>query len=351
METKHPSGRSRLAVHLRKKQRFFLGLTAVIASSVSAAPVGPGDWSRVRLYGHAYRDDDYTAAQYGYIQSNCYIHTIEKRHAVNVYGPRTTELASRLTADKITAANPGCKVLYYWNSDVVYDAHFSTVYAAIQANPSWYYIDAVTGLKSWGFPTAASQTWWGDAPAEQLNTSSLNGVFVDAIPKADTAGHLSIVEDQMARMGGLVIYNGYRVSGNVIYGGSNTLAHADGVFVEAFFNSSVDTTAEAVKLMDALINVPADKYIVCRASDNSVFGRTHNFSLAAYLIVANNQSFYAWINSYEADTSFYWHADFGRRLGNPKGKAVKNGYVYTRSFDYADVTVNVSKKTSSIVWK
>jgi Hypothetical glycosyl hydrolase family 15 len=345
MKTMHPSKRS-LAVSL------VLGLTSTIASSVSAAPVGPGDWSKVRLYGHAFENADYTADQYGFIKTNYYIFTIEKRHAQNVYGPCSTEVAAGLTANKIVAANPNCRVLYYWNSDVVYDAHYSTIANIIKTYPTWYFADPTSPSgKTWNFPTSASRNWWANAANTELATySSLRGVFVDAIPGAVVNGHLSIIEAQMDRLDGLVIYNGYRVANNTVYGGSNTLAHADGVFIEAFFTTPVDTTAEAVKLMDLLLAIPGDKYIICRGCSGP-FGTTHNFTLAAYLIVANNRSFYAWMNSYEADTSMYWHADFGRRLGAPKAKAVKNGYVYTRSFEYADVTVNVSTKTSSIVWK
>ena len=131
--------------------------------------------------------------------------------------------------------------------------------------------------------------------------------------------------------------------------GASMLAHADGVFCEAFFRSSVETADEGVKLMDELLAIPEGKYILCRGAGDGAFGKTHEFSLACYLMVANDYSFYSWggaENSYAADDSLiYWSEDFGKKIGPPKGKATKNGYIYHREFGNCLVFVDLEKKT------
>ena len=69
-------------------------LAILIPKTLHAAPAGPGDWSKVRLFGHAFRNDDYTPDQYDFIRDNFYIFTIEKRHAKNIYGATSTETAA-----------------------------------------------------------------------------------------------------------------------------------------------------------------------------------------------------------------------------------------------------------------
>ena len=76
-------------------------LAILIPKTLHAAPAGPGDWSKVRLFGHAFRNDDYTPDQYDFIRDNFYIFTIEKRHAKNIYGATSTEKAAAETAKKL----------------------------------------------------------------------------------------------------------------------------------------------------------------------------------------------------------------------------------------------------------
>ena len=46
-----------------------------------------------------------------------------------------------------------------------------------------------------------------------------------------------------------------------------------------------------------------------------------------------------------------WYADLRRPLGPPLGPAVKSGTVYTRHFQHATATVNLSdRRKSKVVW-
>ena len=44
-------------------------------------------------------------------------------------------------------------------------------------------------------------------------------------------------------------------------------------------------------------------------------------------------------------------ADYDRPLGPPQGPAVRNGYTYTREFEYANVFLDIEKEEAEITWK
>ncbi|QDU88767.1 hypothetical protein Pla175_21500 [Pirellulimonas nuda] len=222
-------------------------------------------------------------------------------------------------------------------------------------HPGW--VEEVReGTVRWTYANSAARNWWADTADRLVHDSALNGVFGDGAPGANARGQLENVESCLERLSSFVIYNGYRVqSSSKCAAGASTLAHADGVFCEAFFRSSVETADEGVKLMDELLAIPPDKYILCRGAGDGAFGATHDFSLACYLIIANDYSFYSWggaKNSYAADDSLiYWSDDFAQEIGKPLGKAAKAGYAYHRDFEHCSVDVDLEAKTSSIAWK
>ena len=45
-------------------------LAVLLPQALHAQPAGPGDWSKVRLFGHAFRNDDYTPEQYDFIRDH-----------------------------------------------------------------------------------------------------------------------------------------------------------------------------------------------------------------------------------------------------------------------------------------
>lgn len=247
------------------------------------------------------------------------------------------------------------RVLFYWSTNTAYSQFYTTVRDTVAQHPGW--VEEVRkGTVRWTYPNDAARNWWADTADKVVKESALNGVFGDGAPGANARGQLKSVESCLKRLSSFVIYNGYRVqSSSKCAAGASTLAHADGVFCEAFFRSSVETADEGVKLMEELLAIPSDKYILCRGAGDGAFGSTHKFSLACYLIIANNYSFYSWggrRNSYAADDSLiYWSEDFGKKIGKPLGKATKDGYAYHRDFEHCSVDVNLKTKTSSIVWK
>jgi hypothetical protein len=58
-------------------------------------------------------------------------------------------------------------------------------------------------------------------------------------------------------------------------------------------------------------------------------------------------------DGYDAKRSKVWMShppEFDRRLGAPRGAAVRTGYLYTREFAHASVRLDIEKQTGEVVW-
>ena len=331
---------------------FMLLLTLGLMIQGYSQAIGPGDWSKIRLYGHAFKNEDFTDEQYDFIINNIGIFTVEKRHARDVFGASNTEDAAEATAARIHAGNPNAKVLIYWSTNTAYTQYYTTIANAISNHPDW--VDSSNSRYTYSDDCKA---FWVEEANKIVTTRGLDGIFGDGAPGAESRGYINAVTDNLGALSALStfnIYNGYRVaSPTKIFAGSTTLANSDGVFIEAFFRDPCDTKEEAKFLMDELLAIPSDKYIITRGA-SGVFGTTHDFSLACYLIVANDYSYYSWggeDNSYAGDgTMTYWHSDFEQKTGKPLGAATKEAYAYRRVFEYCTVNVDFENATSSIIW-
>jgi hypothetical protein len=78
------------------------------------------------------------------------------------------------------------------------------------------------------------------------------------------------------------------------------------------------------------------------------------YPLAVFLICAEEYSYFRVHEGYSAnedDRWMRWFPEYDKPLGPPKGPAVRNGLVYTRSFDHADVWLHIGNREGKIVWK
>jgi hypothetical protein len=78
------------------------------------------------------------------------------------------------------------------------------------------------------------------------------------------------------------------------------------------------------------------------------------YPLAVFLICAEKYSYFRVHEGYSAnedDRWMRWFPEYDKPLGPPKGPAVRGGLVYTRSFDHADVWLDIGKREGKIAWK
>jgi len=78
------------------------------------------------------------------------------------------------------------------------------------------------------------------------------------------------------------------------------------------------------------------------------------YPLGIFLICAEKYSYFRAHEGYEVDKKGHWmrwFPEYDRPLGKPLGPATKKGYIYTRKFEHASVTVDLTKRSANIRWK
>ena len=338
-----------------------------LSAAQAQSPVSPNDWTRkIQLYGHGFSvPTDFTDAEFEYIANTYKVFTVEKRHAYNSYGGSpSTERATIGTAAKLKEINPDIEVLLYWNAVMNYETLYE-YNAEFGAHPEWVHSIWPTGYEIYDLENIDCRNWWVNSIVEIIEDGDLDGVFLDAGPKADASdlvGALGIAIDSVrARIGHdkIVIYNGYRVASPTnIQAGSEIGDHTSGVFIEFFLHAPLDTKEEAALLFDQLTDAYNDgKMIFPRGTPSSFLPGTaledqFDFSFASFMLFYGPNTYWIYNEGYNKTEGMfdylpeYYDKATGQSLGSPQ----RNGWVYTREFENASVRVDLENKTSSITW-
>jgi hypothetical protein len=331
-------------------------------TSADAEPGYAGEWHKTRLYGHSYNSGDFTDEQYDWIRDHFEYFTIEKTHMRSDYGNPSHELTSRICATRLIEANPRCKPLMIYSVGGAYDELFESEAQALIDHPDYFLYNTNGITSSLNVANTNENNWYIETVNSNCVNSDLVGIFVDGFKGT----YLSFPDNVQFMMEGMIghsfsLVNGFdfNPSGTAIRDFPDLLEFTDGVFIDSFFRRRCTSADAAVLLIDACLQIPNDYMIVCFGSydgNTEAYGGwpiTHQFTHAAYLIVANDHTYYRWVgegHNWSDQSLMTWHEDFGKEMGEPLGSAEKNGYVYMRVFEHCTVTLDVENKTSSIEW-
>jgi hypothetical protein len=89
-------------------------------------------------------------------------------------------------------------------------------------------------------------------------------------------------------------------------------------------------------------------------SEKDNHGKRFEYLLALFLTCAEKHSYFLAHDGYGAEQSKVWmkpNPDLQRPLGEPKGPAVRDGYIYTREFVHAKVRLDIENEVGEIIWK
>lgn len=349
-------------LNFSKLKKFLLLLFIAFICHENFAQSTQYDWTeKIQLYGHGFSIPvDFTETEYDSIANMFKIFTVEKRHAYNSYGGNpSTERATIGTAAKIKAINPDAKVLLYWNSVMNYESLYESN-TEFGQHPEWIHSIWATGYEIYDLENPACQDWWVNSIVEIIEDGNLDGVFLDAGPKAGASGlsaALATAIDRVrAEIGNdkIVVYNGYRVVNTTLQAGPEIGDHTSGVFIEFFLHSPLDTKEEAALLFDSLTDAYHEgKVILPRGTPHSYLPGVADpfaFSFASFLLFYGPNTYWIYNDGYnKTDGMFDYYPEYydiatGASLGSPQ----RNGWVYTREFENYTVTVDLENLTSSI---
>lgn len=362
-----------------------------LVSSVFANPGWPEySWNTVPVYIHFGSNRGLTDEEIAFVASRSNFISLEKRHGVEIHG--STEKGIESDAIRMKKVNPKAKVMYYWNTFLDYtmfDAH-----AVYESHPEWWLRTKDGSLdKKWeqirryDLSNSEVQEWWSEEVRKAVVDGSCDGVFADAFPQiasqanvklwgqakydAIQEGLIETLELTREKIGleNVILYNGIRNTDTVNFG-MEYLDYADGATIEHFahFKSQskesiardIAATVEAGKQGEIVVvkGWPGFNFTQPEIRDvpyETLLERARaniEFPLACFLVAAQEHSYFCYGWGYREDGgSLDWYEEFDKPLGPPKGDSNRDGWVYTRSFEHADVWVDLESKEACIDWR
>ena len=293
------------------------------------------------------------------------------------------------TSARIRAVDPSTKNIFYFNSWVHYGGYAAN---AIYEPYAWEWSNHTTDTNgqeviymfkdryyTHNYSVPGLRNWWVDTMMGMATNDVIDGVFIDkvtqAIPSAydeygqPVSDYLTMLDqlDQALPEGKLFLGNTLRNERN--YGGRAYMELQDGSYFErwALPNKNAvpaqsDAEALAVTLQLMREGVEKGKIMLFKTGAPDGYGSTQahlqehiDWPLALYLIVAETNAYFAYQGGVDAtdpdwlwDTS--WLPEFNRPLGAPLNDPVKDGFVYTRSYQHVDVWVDLETEEAVLAW-
>ncbi|MFI3290387.1 MAG: putative glycoside hydrolase [Opitutales bacterium] len=374
-----------------------LGLmtAATFADAAPAKKIQPKfSWDTVQVCIHLAKDtDDFTEEEAKFIARFPMV-CLEKSQGRKKH--KGLEKGAPAAAQQIKKYNKDIVALFYFNSRIDYGhLYLDKGLFAGGNNKELAMTDAkgnlveVRGNKTYDLSNPKTRSWWLSQANKFSNYDGMDGIFIDATiqfmanqaaqeKKNGEAKQKAVVAGLKEMMGTYykenptkyVIANAVRSIPKALPDlGVGLYEYLDGSMMEHFATKSC-ADKDAIVSDIALIADAAKrgKSIVVKAWPDfteskfahTLEGKTKEqaskeqivFPLAAFLAGAGEKAYfcYSWWYGHD-EGGLIDYPEYSKPLGKPLGDAVKNGYVYTRKFQHADIWVDVENRKAKINWK
>ena len=364
-------------------------------------------WDTMPLYMHVWKKNSYTKDELNYLAKYPLI-TIEKAQ-----GSRegTIQQGTLKAAREIKEINPNTKILYYKNIVIDWESGASKALKEIpngylqKSNGDYPVVNQNSKAKFFDISKDEVHQWWLSDAKAMLDDPSIDGLFIDANIKV-------LIESYFAKGQGLgtskakdliagyhklltTINNEFRqdnlIIANIIRArfenaGLEYMQYFDGSYFENFeLNvNGVSKPDYLVKGLEAGQKAAQDGKILAFTAglgdslkkDSSGIGLDEarhkigsieqvqervEYLTAIFLTMAEEHSYFYPHDGlgvstdkngkYRNKTWMHTFPIFNNRLGAPKGLAKRDGYIFTREFEYCSVYLNVETEEATLKWK
>ena len=358
-------------------------------------------WDTLPLYAHVRKATKFTPEELKHLASFPLI-TLEKTTGVKDYG--STDAGTIEAAKAIKQIDPTTKVLFYRNVIVHYpgyryDDQLGSIPDAFLTSKKGEQ-NLVRGQnKAYDLSSEQLRKWWVETMATTTNHKAIDGLFLDGNVKVLSSylkrtlpdGKKEAVMrgfDQMMRDTRKALDPEKLMIANVLRarfdkGGLEFMDYFDGSYLEGFEHavagaSKADYLAKGIETAQTAARqgkIIALTLNVSKASMSDGVDEVHghlkdfesidqdrvNFCIALFLVVAERHSYFCLHDGYNINprgrrptTNALWLKSlpqYNKKLGAPKGPAVKQGYRYSREFEHASVKLNIESGKADIKWK
>jgi hypothetical protein len=353
-------------------------------------------WDSVPRYMHVRKVTAFTPAEVAHLATFPLI-TFEKTTGLKEFG--STERGTALAAQAVKKLNPDTKILYYRNILVHYscyeaDKQLKSITAPFLAEQSGNTKLVRKVAPAYDLSNEEVQAWWLKNAQQVCSSPHIDGLFVDGNIKALEKGYLrrqvgAEKKDAVAKayhrmmaqlrqslgQDELIIANVIRA--RFKNAGLEYLDYFDGSYIEGFEHTVGGVSREdyVAKGIDAIQKAARSGKIIAFTIGSQGYADTDmddgaaitkikktslqerfTYALALFLVCAEEHSYFMFTDTYSADgaDNKKWmnqRPEYTRPLGPPKGPAQMEGYRYERSFQHAEVVVDIEKETATILWK
>ena len=334
----------------------------------------------------------YTDEQIEAIANNYQLVMLEK---ANQSGFDTVDEGIKDTAARLKAINPNIKTIFYWNTVIQYTG-YSSDDEFEQNFTDWSEYDENGDLvmfkdtfRRYDETNKDFRSCWVNLPVKVAKDENIDGVFIDKMPKAavdelfingrpvsDYVGMINTLKDKLPEDKLLM---GNNLRGERQNGSRAMMELLDGSYLERWdialsdYDFPSQTRADAVSLSMQLMReaLARGKFITFQSGrtaedDGLVFDsyqdkvrymkKNLDYPLAIFLIIAEKNAFFSYQQGVNANPGAeeVWDSTFidelTRSLGEPLGDPVKNGYIFTRSYENVDVWLDLETEKATLTW-
>ncbi len=364
-------------------------------------------WDTMPLYMHVWKQTSYTAAEIEFLAKFPLI-TLEKAQGQK---EGTVQQGTLKAARAIKELNPKSKILYYKNIVIDWKSGVSKQLESISGgylqapDGSYPVVNPNSKAKFFDISKEEVRRWWIKDAKSMLTDPSIDGVFIDANIKVLIGSYFgkgkklgdekadALIDGYHKLLTG--INNEFRddniILANILRArfenaGLEYMEYFDGSYFEAFEHNvgGVSKPDYVVKGIEAGQKAAQDGKILAftaglgkaLAKDSSGIGldeargklaslehvqKRLDYLMAIFLTMAEKYSYFFPTDGYGVTTDrkgnqrnrtwMHTFPAFNNRLGAPKGPAKRNGYVFTREFEYCSVYLNVETEEATLKWK
>lgn len=384
------------AAGVRFLKHLFLLLLSTSSLVAESKPLPPFNWDTVPRYMHVRKVTAFSAEEIKYLATFPLI-TFEKTTGVRQFG--STEKGTEMAARAVKKINPDTRILYYRNIFVHYDCYaadqkLNTIEAPFLADSKGNTNLVRNRVPAYDLSNKKIQDWWLESAQTVCASEHIDGLFIDGNIKALEKSYLrrqigtpkrtevvkayhEIMTRLPDRLGPKELIIGNTIRARFPNAGLEHLDYFDGSYIEGFEHavkgvsrkdyvakgiSAIQKAARSGKVIAFTIGskgyADTDMDVgkaVARPVQKS-FQERFNYALALFLICAEKHSYFMFTDSYSADggQNKLWMKElpeYSKPLGPPRGPATREGYLYKRSFQFADVGIDIEKATAIILWK
>jgi hypothetical protein len=378
------------------------GEPPIPAESTSTGHARPAfSWDRVPQYMHIRKAEKFTDAEIQYLATFPLV-AFEKTTGHKAF--QTTEDGTIAAAKAVKEVNPLTKILYYRNVMVHYGTYKAN--AEIEKMPGAFLVGRNAKAKlvrnvceAYDLTKPQVRDWWVGHAKQMCADPAIDGLFLDGNIKVLSSGYLTRdigKEKKVAQLAGyetmmgevrkalgpdkIMLANVLRV-GQSKDDGLEAIKRFDGSYIEGFeLAASPEQKKDNVaKGMEAFQKAARDGFIVAFTaglselnaeegelnpqrtdeirkglSEKDNHSKRFEYLLALFLICAEKHSYFLAHDGYGVEKSKVWmkrNPELERPLGEPKGSAVRSGYIYTREFAHAKVRLDIENEVGEIEWK